>query len=57
MGNTFAEIKKIQKLREDIKNLSEDAKNELLHWLFLDGIVDYIQTSNQNIKMYGKHIC
>ena len=35
MGNIFAEIEKIVKLREDIKTLSKDAQSELLYWLFL----------------------
>ena len=49
MGNIFAEIEKIIKLREDIKTLSKDAQDELLYWLFLDGTVDYVEASKKYV--------
>ena len=50
MGNIFAEIEKIIKLREDIKSLSKDAQSELLYWLFLDGSIDYVEASKKYVQ-------
>ena len=50
MGNIFAEIEKIIKLREDIKTLSKDAQSELLYWLFLDGTIDYVEASKKYVQ-------
>ena len=50
MGNIFAEIEKIVKLREDIKTLSKDAQSELLYWLFLDGTIDYVEASKKYVQ-------
>jgi len=50
MGNIFAEIEKIIKLREDIKTLSKDAQSELLYWLFLDGSIDYVEASKKYVQ-------